>query len=290
MSIDRLQNMIRKIKNPLSVVFAADKTLIPPCVLEAQPNVWKAYAVYAKSLIETIKGMVPSVRFRFSSFALLGPEGLELLQELLTFAQSQGLYVLLDVPELLSAGEADLAAEALMGEESQWKFDALVISCYIGSDAIKPFAERMKKKDKALFVVLRTGNKSAPELQDLLTGSRLVYSAAADMVKRLGENSTGKGGYSRIAGMGPATSADALRSLRSKYPALFIMVDGSDLSGANAKNCSMAFDKLGHGAIVCAEHSVTAAWKEDASLEPALAAVQAVERIKKNITRYVTIL
>ena len=141
-------------------------------------------------------------------------------------------------------------------------------------------------------MILRSANKSASEIQDLLTGSRLVYTAAADITKRLGEPLLGRCGYSRIAGVGPATSPDALLTLRNKYPNIFLLVDGCDYSGANAKNCALAFDKLGHGAIACAGDSVVAAWREaDTYQIDAIAlAIQAAERLKKNLNRYVTIL
>jgi hypothetical protein len=69
-------------------------------------------------------------------------------------------------------------------------------------------------------------------------------------------------------------------------------VDGIDYPGGNAKNCSLAFDKLGRGAAVCAGPDVTAAWlkAETDGVEFADLAVKAVERLKGNIARYVTIL
>ena len=148
----------------------------------------------------------------------------------------------------------------------------------------------MENNDKDLFLLLRTANKSAQELQDLLTGSRLVYIAAADIAKRVGQPLVGRSGFSRVAGFGPATSTDSLQALRSKYPELFLLVDGYDYTGANAKNCSTAFDKLGHGAIVCAGQSVVAAWKEEADADCLAAASSAAERMKKNLTRYIAIL
>ena len=160
---------------------------------------------------------------------------------------------------------------------------------YIGSEAVIPFAEAMKSNDKDLFLTLRTANKSASEVQDLLTGSRLVYTAVADMAKRLGENLMDRKGYSRIAGTGPATSAEKLQILREKYPSMFLLVDGYDYSGANAKNCSFAFDKLGHGAVVCAGSSILGAWKEEMG-DPVAQAVEAAQRMKKNLTRYIEIL
>ena len=55
---------------------------------------------------------------------------------------------------------------------------------------------------------------------------------------------------------------------------------------------SYAFDKLGHGAIACAGFSVTAAWDTDTSdgTDYVERAVQAAERMKKNLLRYITIL
>lgn len=292
MAIDKLQNAIRKLKNPSAVMFSLDKRHIPCKILEENTSISIAYGRYAKDLLDALKGVVPAVRFGFGTFALQGREGLNTLTELLTYAKELGFYVLLDAPEMLSANEASLAADAFLNEDSIWTYDGLVISSYIGSDAVKPFANKLGDTEKDLFLVLRTANRTAPELQDLLTGSRLVYMVAADMAKRLGEGNVGRCGYSRIAGVGPATSADSLRALRSKYTAMFLLVDGYDYTGANAKNCSLAFDKLGHGALVCAGVSVVGAWMDDDSdsSDPICAAVSAAERMKKNLTRYVTVL
>ena len=221
-----------------------------------------------------------------------GAKGMEVLRELLVTASQQGFYVLLDTPELLSAEAAEQAAEILFENGEAWPFNGLLLTFYIGSDALKPFVSKIKDRDQDLFLTIRTANRSASELQDLLTGSRLVYTAAADMAKRLGESVPGRFGYSRIAGMGPATSADVLRTLRGKYSELFLLVDGYEFSGANAKNCSFAFDQLGHGAIVCAGSTITAAWKNetDVDSDPSIMAQQAAERMKKNLSRYVTVL
>jgi len=284
MSVDRLQNQIRKLKNPSVVMFSLDKTQIPNKYLEIESDEIKAYCQYAKDLLEALNGIVPAVRFAFGSYALLGAKGVEALSQLLDLAKEQGFYVLLDAPEFYTPKDAELTANSLF---ENWKFDGLVVVCYLGSDGIKPFLKNLE--DKALFVAARTGNKSASELQDLLTGSRLVHTAAADMIKRLGEGRIGKCGYSQIACFGPATSAESLRTLRSKNPTTFLLIDGFDYSGANAKNCSLAFDTLGHGAVACAGSSIVAAWTEEEG-EAITLAVQAAERMKKNLARYIAIL
>ena len=286
MSVDVLQKKIRKLKNPSMLLFTMDTDLVPLAYLDVATDALSAYGLYAKALLETLKDCIPAVRFDFSTFALWGTEGLELLTQLLACAKEQSYYILLDAPANLTPKAAVLSADALT---RNWAFDGLLLNCYVGSDGVKPFVEVVKDSEQDLFFALRSANKSAPELQDLLTGTRLVYTVAADMAKRLGEDLVGRCGYSRIAGVGPATSAESLQLLRSKYPAMFFMIDGYDYSGANAKNCSFAFDQLGHGAIACAGESILSAWQEETG-SPVELALQAAERMKKNLTRYIAIL
>ena len=292
MSMDRLQERIRKTKNPSVLQLDVCVSDIPEHILEASSSVPMAVGFFCRELIVALKGIVPAVRFSFGSFALLGPEGLTQLQELLRFASENQYYTMLDAPELLSPAAAQNAAELLLGEQSAFCCDGLVASGYLGSDLMKPFLPYCKKGNKDVFVIARTGNKSASEIQDLLSGSRLVHTVTADQVNRFTTGTVGKCGYAGIALMAAANSAESLRMLRSKYPQLFLLVDGYDYPNANAKNCSFAFDKVGHGAVVCSGSGLYASWKQEGTdgAEYLQQAVAAAERMKKNLSRYVNVL
>ena len=290
MAIDRLQEKIRKLKNPTVVNFSVLQDSIPSCIMEATGNFLQAYKLFCKDILAGLKDIVPGVRFNFNSFAVRGGQWLEILDELLDYAKSQGFYVILDAPEALSGQDAQQSAEILLGEDCKWYFDALVLTSYIGSDGVKPYVSRLKDTKKGLFVVVRTSNKTAPELQDLLTGSRLMHLANADIINRFSETLIGRSGYSQVAMLAAASSADSLRSLRSKYKNMFLLLDGCDYPNANAKNCSNAFDTLGHGAAACAGLSITAAWQEAETQDRYVDhAIEAAQRLKKNLTRYITI-
>ena len=288
MSVDILQEKIRKTKNPSVVVFEAFPDWIPPQVQEGNSVVQALEKLYM-DLLSQMKGHVGAIRFGFGSFALLGIDGLSLLSRLLEKAKEQGYYVILDAPETMSALAAQNAAALIGAENSQYPCDGLVISSYLGSDILNSYFA-LCKQGKSLFAVVRTANRSAPEMQDLLSGGRLVHIAAADIVNRLGQTQVGKCGYAQMGALASASSADSLRSLRGKYPKLFLLLDGYDYPNANAKNCSFAFDKLGYGAAACAGASVVAAWKDSESDDYAAAAIEALQRMKKNLTRYITVL
>lgn len=292
MSIDLLHEKIRKLKNPLVVDLAFQQPLLPKHLISEEGTVSAAYCRFCSELMEALAGVVPAVRFSFDDFALLSKDGLQSLSKLLARAKELGFYVILDAPQILTPWSADNASDVLFGTDN-YPCDALLISPYIGTDGIKPFVPYCANASKSLFVVVRSPNKSASELQDLLTGKRLVQGAAAELVNRYGEQILTKCGYSTVCAAVSAGYPDGIRALRAQYRHMFLLVDGIDYPSGNAKNCSFAFDRLGYGAAVSVGASVTAAWKDSQDADASdyvQHAVQAAERIRKNLLRYVTIL
>ena len=107
----------------------------------------------------------------------------------------------------------------------------------------------------------------------------------------MGGDTAGKFGYTSVGVLAAASAAESMRTLRSKYPKLFLLVDGYDYPNANAKNCANAFDKFGHGAVVSGS-GIATAWcgSESDGTDYLDQAMAAAERMKKNLNRYVTVL
>lgn len=289
--MDKLQDKIRKLKSPIAVDFSLLPEHIPPHILDEYGSFLYAYKSFCKDVLAGLTNIVPAVRFSMPMLALYGAEGLDVLQELLFFAHKQGFYILLDVAEYLNGQNLTGAVNALFAENSYWYFDGLVTTAYTGSDAIRPYISAVNKGDKDIFIVARTSNKSAAEIQDLLSGSRHTHLAMAEVANRFAQTSVGRSGYSQIALIAAGSSPESLRSLRMKFKNLFLLVDGCDYPNANAKNSSYAFDSLGHGALACVSLYVTAAWMDDPEPRDFIScAASAAERLKKNFSRYVTIL
>lgn len=282
MSVDILQEKIRKLKCPILLDFSMQPSHIPPQISQFRSEA-EAMDAYCHMLLTAFKGKLPAVRFHFDQWAVL--DELKRLQELMAFARESGFYVVLDGPAILTPWGAERGAAVL----NSYPADGMVVCPYIGSDAIKPFLPACQS-GKSLFLAVRTPNKSAVELQDMMTGSRLVHVAAADYVKRHGETILGKCGYSQLGVLTACTNANAVMGLRTKYNRMFLLVDGLDYPGGNGKNCSYGFDRFGHGCVMSVGPAITAAWQEAEGLEPVEAAVQAADRIRSNMNRYITIL
>jgi len=291
MSVDLLHEKIRKLKNPSMMDLTIQPESLPGHLIAEEGSCEAAYFRFCRELLEGLRGIVPAVRLSFDFFALMGNDGLSELSGMLKLAGELGYYVVMDGPQVNTPWSADLAAKTIFGDV-RYPCDALIISPYIGTDGIKPFLPYCGKDNKTIFVIVRSPNKSALELQDLMTGSRLVHGAAAELAGRHGEAILAKCAYSCVGALVSAGAPQSLRTLRAKHDRMYLLVDGLDYPSGNAKNCSYAFDRFGYGAVVSAGPAITAAWKEAQSdgSDYVEQAQQAAERIKKNICRYITIL
>ena len=287
MSMDRLQEAIRKRKNPTVLELLGD---LPPRLLEQADSPAQAYETFCRELLTALAGEIPALRLSFARFALMGSQGLAVLERTLKLAKKLGYYVLLDGPELLRPSAARQAAQSLLGKDGPFLCDGVILGVYAGSDVVEPFLPYCREEKKTVFLVSRTANRSAPELQDLITGSRLVHTAAADLALRFGEQCVGKRGYTPVGLMVSAGSADSIRQMRSKYPQQFLLLDGFDTPRANAKNCSYCFNKYGWGGAVCSGAEISGAWQsvEGDGTDYVQQALEAAQRMKRNLNRYIT--
>lgn len=190
MSIDVLQEKIRKVKSPIMLELAAAPADLPAEVLAAEPTEAAAFARVCRELLETLKGQVPAVRVSFSSFALLGSEGMEALTMVLKQAKRLGYYVVLDAPEILGVRSAQNVAARLFRPDTQFPCDGVVLNSYLGSDCIAPFLPGLPGGEKDGFC-------RHPHSQPVSPG--IAGSA--------GRGTSGahcRGGYSHPAGKRPA--------------------------------------------------------------------------------------
>ena len=92
MSIDVLQNRIRKFKNPSALILAPVYDFLP----EGYDKTASGVGDYCEELLDALKDIVPAIRVDFASFALLGGDGSGQLHRVMHCAKELGYYVILD--------------------------------------------------------------------------------------------------------------------------------------------------------------------------------------------------
>ena len=246
-----------------------------------------AYSRFCRELLEGLRDVVPAVKVQSACFDALGSSGVAAMQEVLGFARELGYYVLLDSMRGDVPGTAELCARAAFGTVEEagpgyqpYPCDAVTINPYC------------RDGGKSLFVLVKTSNRSSVEVQDLLTGGRLVHTAMADLVNRWGGELYGACGYSQVAAVVGAPYPELLKSLRAKYDRMFFLVPGYGAQGGTAKNVQYAIDRFGHGAIVCAARSLLSAWKKTGGdgRDYVSCARQAAEKMRKDLGKYIIVM
>ncbi len=293
MSIDVLQTMILKLKSPVMVGLDPSPALIPPSLIEGEgiPAMANAYERFCEGILEAVHDAAPAVKLQERCFLALGAEGVAVMQRLMEKATEMGFYVLLDSNYASVEHISQIYADALFGEHAAYTCDGVTVNGYLGGDNVRPFLPYCQTQRRNLFCYVRTSNKSSREVQDLIAGDRLVYTAVTDLIMRWSTDLFGKNGYSEIAAVVGANQPDAIRSLRQKYDRVFLLVIGYGAQGGHARSAQYAFDKLGRGAIVSASRSILGAWQKTGDEENfAECAKSACFRMRDDILKYLLVI
>ena len=214
-------------------------------------------AEFCWQVLQIVAPVVPAVKPQSAYFEVYGPAGVETYGQVVRWAHELGLLVIGDAKrnDIGSTAEAYAAAH-LAGPDHP---DALTVNGYFGADGLEPFLKVCAAEGKGVFVLVRTSNPSAGQVQDFAdAGGKKLYQHMADLVASLGsgEGLVGRRGYSAVGAVVGATYPDEARELRRRMPRQLFLVPGYGAQGATAADCAAAFQSDGTGAIVNASRSV----------------------------------
>lgn len=194
-------------------------------------------------VIEATSDLVSCYKPNAAFFERDGAEGWETLREVIA-AVPDGIPVLLDAKRGDVGHTAQAYAEAVF---DQLGADAVTVNPYLGVDSIEPFTER---EDRHVFVLCRTSNPSAGELQDIMAGDVRLYERVAELSRSW--NSRGNVGL--VVG---ATYPEEARRVREICPDQLLLLPGigaqqGDIDAA----VQAAVDANGGGILVNASRGV----------------------------------
>ena len=221
----------------------------------------EAAGLFCAAVLEVVAPFVPAVKPQIAYFEQLrGPHpfiGLAIYSTLIRLAREMGLVVIGD------AKRGDIGNTVKAYADAHLKVpdaaDAITVNGYFGADGLAPFVEAARDNGRGLFVLVRTSNPSAGDIQDFTDATgRRVYEHMAAQVAEIGggEGLVGSSGYSCIGAVVGATYPDEARKLREIMPRQIFLVPGYGAQGATGQDCAAAFKRDGTGAIVNAGRSV----------------------------------
>ena len=168
----RLQNIPTSIQESALEKHGSTFQAIGECVLEFNRRIIDAVARHAVAV-------KPQIAF-YEQYGYLGTKALE---ETIKHAKERGLIVIIDAKRNDIGSTAEAYANGYLGEVPVWEdqtvksfgVDAITVNPYLGSDGITPFVDNVKRFGKGIFILVRTSNPSARDLQDIESNSEKLW-------------------------------------------------------------------------------------------------------------------
>ncbi len=228
-----------------------------------------AMVEFCRQIIAVAAPHVPAVKINSAYFERYQWLGWQAYGRLVQEARTAGLLVIGDVKRADIGHTAEQYAAATLADHNFTDIgpslgpDAITINPYFGFDGIKPFTDTARRMGKGVFILLRTSNPSAGEIQEIPTADkRPLYQHVADHINSWGQGCMGGCGFSSVGAVVGATTRDSLIHLRRALPHTLFLIPGIGAQGGNLQDCAHVFDRAGHGAVISASRSIIFAYQD----------------------------
>jgi orotidine-5'-phosphate decarboxylase len=229
-----------------------------------------AFEDFCLGVLDVVAPLVPVVKPQSAFFEACGPEGLAALQRILQGARKRGLLTILDSKRNDIASTAAAYADAAFGGTSLggrffpvWDADAVTVNPYLGRDSVEPFLDSARRLGRGVFVLVRTSNPGAGQLQDLVSDGRPVYMHVAEAVGGWARENLGECGLGDTGAVVGATHPTELAAVRRLLPEVIFLIPGFGAQGGSAADTAAGFRPDGLGAIVNSSRGITACFQPE---------------------------
>jgi orotidine-5'-phosphate decarboxylase len=244
----------------------------------------EAVTEHCRAVIVAAGPACVAVKAQLACFERLGPPGWESLEQVLAIARDHGLLVFGDgkrgdVPVTSAAYAQAYAGETPgpFGNVAGLGVDAFTVNPLLGRDSLDPFVATAAGAGAGCFVLVRTSNPGAAELQD--AGEPPLHERLAALVDELGREQRGACGLSLVGAVTGATRPEHLARLRELMPHAIFLLPGVGAQGGRVEDLGPAFAPHRAAGLVTASRSIVNAHVERGG-DPATAAAEAAEELR----------
>lgn len=246
-----------------------DPARLPASLLPDAPLPERVLA-FNRSIIEATAEYACTFKLNFAFFEALGVAGWQVLEE--TVALLPG-----GVLSIADAKRGDIGNSASFYAKSVFEtlqFDSITVAPYMGADSIAPF---LKYPGRMSFILARTSNPGAADLQEQFIGEIPVYEFLVHRIAALPEARREAAGL--VVG---ATSPEALARIRAIVPGMPFLIPGVGAQGGDVPSVMQAaYDEPG-SVLINSSRSILYA---SADADFAAAAGQAASNLRDQLNK-----
>ncbi|MGG5461750.1 orotidine-5'-phosphate decarboxylase [Clostridium sp. B9] len=214
---------------------------------------------FNKEIIDATLDVSSCFKVQIAYYEALGLKGLEAYKRTLSYLREKDALIIADIKRGDIAATATMYAKAHF--EGDFESDFITLNPYMGMDSIEPYLPYIEKNEKGVFVLVRTSNKGAEDIEYLEAGNeKKVYDVVGEKVHTLGKNYLGKHGYSSIGGVVGCTHQEEAKEMRKELNTMPFLIPGYGAQGGTADDVA-AYLNNGNGGVVNSSRKILLAYK-----------------------------
>jgi orotidine-5'-phosphate decarboxylase len=216
----------------------------------ADGDAGRALERFGLEVLDLVAEDAACVKPQVAFFEAHGLPGMRAYAAILADARRRGLPVIGDVKRGDIGSTAEAYAAGHLRPGGDFEADAITVNPWLGSDALAPFVAAAREAGKGVYVLVRTSNPGARDLQEIEASGAPVYEHVARLLAKIDPEGRTVGA---VVG---ATAPEAGRRLRERLPAVPFLVPGYGAQGAAASDVAACARPDGGGIVVNASRSV----------------------------------
>jgi len=247
-------------KGHVCVGLDTDYEYLPAHFAKAFSHISDALFSFNKQIIDATIDVAACFKVQIAYYEAFGMQGLEAYRKTLAYLRERKAIIIADVKRGDIAKTAEMYAKAHFSGD--FEADFMTINPYMGMDTIAPFLPFVKNNEKGLFVLIRTSNEGAKDIEYLPTeNNQRVYNVVGEKLNAMGKDYLGRCNFSSIGGVMGCTLADEAREVRQQLDTTFFLIPGYGAQGGKAEDIAL-YLKNGNGGVVNASRSILLAYKK----------------------------
>lgn len=242
---------------------------------------------HCELVVDAVAAECVAVKLQVACFERLGAPGWRALSDVAAAARERGLLVIADAKRGDIAVTAEAYGDAFLGQTPTpfgavdgLGADAMTANPLLGADSMTPLIGAARQRGAGVFVLVRTSNPGARDLQDRsLESGETVSDVLAQMVRELGEAGIGDAGLADVGAVVGATVPARLEQLRSRMPHTIVLLPGVGAQGGRIEDLAAAFAPHPAAGLIAVSRGIVSA-HEKAGGDPAQAARVEARRLR----------
>lgn len=276
-NIDKLFASVAQ-KGHVCVGLDTDVTYLPKHLSEQFPTTEDGLFAFNKAIIDSTLDVSACYKVQIAYYEAYGMAGLRAYARTLAYLREKNAVIIADIKRGDIAKTAEMYAKAHFTGE--FEADFITLSPYMGLDSLSPYLPYIKDNGKGVFVLIRTSNEGAKDIEYLPTeNGKRVYHVVGEKLQTLGKDYLGECGYSAIGGVMGCTHPDEAAEIRNMLNTTFFLIPGYGAQGGKAEDIAKYLHN-GNGGVVNSSRGILLAYRKQENGEANFADCARAEAIR----------